>query len=749
MENYFSSQTLRFELSVNPWLRLLLAFAGGVGAASWLPPEVHSFYGGMNGLLCFLLLGYLLALFNKQGMGLGKWIPGSAGLFFLFCSGFQLTRGEISLHFPEHFSKQATAALHVQVNTIPEQRGKYLRFQALVLHGVKGRMQNNGQGFHKGSPKGSKSALAGVKGKLIKSKGRLMVYLRANSGPPVDYGDELLLASSYQPIPAPRNPAEFDYRGYLSAKDIYHQAFLYKGQWEHTGRNSGNPVRKWAAGLQQRCVSTYKRLFRDPENAALLSAFVLGSRSGLDKATVNAFADTGTIHILSVSGLHVAILYWLLSFILKPLLTFRQGKFPHLVLVICGITAYAFITGLSPPVCRAAWMIILYAIARFMGRQHEAGNILALTAFLLLTGDPLVLSDVGFQLSFLAAGGLIYFYPKINKAWCPAGFPLKQIWSMTAVSLAAQLTTFPLAVFYFHQFPVYFLPANLMLIPLTSLILYGGIFLLLISELHAPAAFLAGQLSFLMDLMKNIMHFFSELPGAVWDGIWINPLECIGFYLLIFCITFFLLSAKAVWIQAGLTLCMLLALSFTLEHYRSLRQRLIICFSTPGTTVTGFLAGKDAVLLHDKPLDKSTYEYSIKPFLDRSGVKTILHAGLEQDFRNDFLVKEGHYLQFLDKRLVLVNRHYSYPASPSGAMQTDILLVTENTYLEMEKLRHSLEIKMLASGAGNSEKMERFLEKYCRSREIRFYSLKKSGALLISLPAQPGDTPAIAGNHEL
>ncbi|HYH56240.1 MAG TPA: hypothetical protein VD772_06480, partial [Anseongella sp.] len=270
-----------------------------------------------------------------------------------------------------------------------------------------------------------------------------------------------------------------------------------------------------------------------------------------------------------------------------------------------------------------------------------------------------------------------------------------------------------------------------------SLILYGGILLLLAGELDAAAAFLARQLSFLTDLMKRLMHFFSELPGAVLDGLWITCQECLGFYLLIFFLSFFLRSGKMTWLRSALLLSILLALSFALENRRMVKQRLLIFFSTGKTTAIGFLAGKQAVLLLEEPLTNSVYAYSIKPFLDSSGIKTVRRARLEQDFRNHFLVKKGPYLQFFDKRLVLQGKAGPRQLRPGEVLPADLLLVTENAYLHLEKAGQP-EMKMLASGAAVSGAMERYLEKYCRGQGIQFYSLKRSGALLLNCRAKAG-----------
>lgn len=733
MQSRFSIETLRHYLSRNPWLRLVLPFGAGIATGLHIPSDCRFFYLEMYGLLPFLLLAYWLTSYRRYGMGLQAWIPGSIGLLFLFCAGLQLARARTSLHAPAHFSRQAWEALYIRVQSVPEDRGRFLRFEARVLFG-KGPSETVPQD--------------GPTRRLQRAEGRLLVYLRhpgeAEAATPhrPGYGDELWIRADFQELPPPQNPGAFDFRSYLASSDIYHQVFLTASQWTFTGHSAGNPLVKWADRLQKELVATYDSLFENRENAALLSAFVLGHRTGIDRDTMNAFAATGTIHILSVSGLHVAILYWLVKLLLRPFRSVRGGRFLCLALTLCSISFYALITGLAPPVCRAACVINLYAVGEFLNRQRQGENTLALTAFLLLTADPLSLADVGFQLSFLAVGGLVFFYPALARLY-PGNRGrsitlgeriLGQGWAMTAVSLTAQLTTFPLAMYYFHQFPVYFLPANLLLTPLASLILYGGILLLLIPGTGAVATFLAGLISFLMDLMKAGMHFFSGLPGALIEGIWITPLECAAFYVVIIGAACFLRYRHGAALILTLCFSVLLAASFALESLRQSRQRLLVWFHLKNTEAIGLLAGRSAILLMDTPPPPADYAYSLKPMLDRSGIRTARRLTPSRDTATAFLVKKEAYLQFSGLRILLVGKEFSYPVPQGKVLPCDVLLVTENTYLQMAELSKTFRINMLVTGNTISQALERYLEAYCRKNGIAFHSIGKSGAFVRELP---------------
>src|SRR3546814_6458669 len=216
-----------------------------------------------------------------------------------------MARSRVLFRSPQHFSKPRWRLLYIQVNSVPENRGKRIRFQARALFGDKS--------AGKLSPGHACTPL------WVKTKGQLLVYLQPGTLHRVVYGDRLLILPVFREVSPPQNPAEFDYRRYLAGKDIYHQAFLSLKQWHYTGEHAGNPLIGGAADMKQRCVNLFHKAYDREEDAALLSAFVLRYPRGINPATEAAFAATLTITLLSVSGLHVVIMYWLVCLLLKPL----------------------------------------------------------------------------------------------------------------------------------------------------------------------------------------------------------------------------------------------------------------------------------------------------------------------------------------------------------------------------------------------------------------------------------------------
>src|SRR5690606_19594565 len=247
------------------------------------------------------------------------------------------------------------------------------------------------------------------------------------------------------------------------------------------GINKGNPVLGYALSLRQRMVEKLDRSFQDTDALAIASALVLGYQNQISQETLDTFSITGTIHVLSVSGLHVGIVFVVFSSLLFWMKN-KKWKIIKAMILICLIWGYALITGLSSSVLRASIMISFGIIAFSFSRKGNIYNIIAASAFFLLLYNPHFISGIGFKLSYLAVLGIVFLYPKINTFFNIKNRFLSAIWSSSAISIAAQIATFPLVLYYFHFFPVYFLPANVLIILPASFVVYLGFLVLLIPD---------------------------------------------------------------------------------------------------------------------------------------------------------------------------------------------------------------------------------------------------------------------------
>ena len=172
-------------------------------------------------------------------------------------------------------------------------------------------------------------------------------------------------------------------------------------------KNEGNSFVKWLNNSRNFLINLFDKSGLQDENLSVAKALILGEKSGLDRETMKAYSDSGTMHVLAVSGLHVGIVMLLLSFFLKPIKNIPNGRLIYVTVIVVLIWLYALLTGLSPSVLRATFMFTFVILGKEMERDTSVYQSIMVSAFLLILMDPLVLFDVGFQLSYLAVIGIV------------------------------------------------------------------------------------------------------------------------------------------------------------------------------------------------------------------------------------------------------------------------------------------------------------------------------------------------------
>lgn len=224
-------------------------------------------------------------------------------------------------------------------------------------------------------------------------------------------------------------------------------------------------------GMQMRIDRTP---FKNQETNALLKALLTGNRRDLEKDTLTAFRSSGASHILALSGMHLGIIFLFISKILSLAGGRPSARIMRSIISIIVCTSYSLATGASPSIMRALTFIILRETSFLLHREADMKNTLAASLFLQLLISPADINSVGFQLSYSAIAGIAYIYPHLNNLWPVKGQkrpPMKILWDAASLSISCQLTTFPLAWFYFKTFPQYFILTNLISFPLVSLLI--------------------------------------------------------------------------------------------------------------------------------------------------------------------------------------------------------------------------------------------------------------------------------------
>ena len=258
------------------------------------------------------------------------------------------------------------------------------------------------------------------------------------------------------------------------------------------------------ATLNQKLRTHLKENIRNPRSYALLSGLSIGNKDDFDAELKSAYSSSGAMHVLAVSGLHVGIIYAFLRFFFDLLIPGNNRK-RHIfkqLLILTGLASFAAIAGFSASVTRALLMTVLLTFGRIIRRPIHTHQTLFATALLICAVNPLALFEVGFQLSFSAVFAIITLQPVIQNVFKPKNKPLRYIWSLSTVSVAAQAGTFPLTLYYFGSFPYLFLLTNLWVIPLTGIL----ICLLCIWLLLGQIPYIGPALLWLLAQLAQIMN---------------------------------------------------------------------------------------------------------------------------------------------------------------------------------------------------------------------------------------------------
>lgn len=262
---------------------------------------------------------------------------------------------------------------------------------------------------------------------------------------------------------------------------------------------------------------------------AVVAAMALGDKSQLTTELRDAYAISGASHILALSGLHLGIIYTLLSLLLSR----RRWQMVSQIVIIVSIWLFVFLVGLSASVVRSAVMVSICALLSLGHRDKLSVNTLAFAAIVMLLFNPMALFDVGFQLSFMAVLTILLFYPLLESLWSQP-FLLdhrlfRWLWTMLSVSCAAQIGVAPLIAYYFGRISCYFLLANLVVVPAAALILYLSLAVLLIPSL-------AYLLIYIVDTLNQLLVSIAALPGASIEGLHPTPLQVWMMYVIIFAV---------------------------------------------------------------------------------------------------------------------------------------------------------------------------------------------------------------------
>ncbi len=530
----------------------------------------------------------------------------------------------------------------------------------------------------------------------------------------LEYGDEILFSTWINPAPPPANPKAFDYSKYLHFQNIHYTSFIQEGDWKLVAKNKGSPFYHYSYNIRKKAISSLKKHLTGANEFAVGSALLLGYKDEITEDVKLAYAGTGAMHVLAVSGLHVGILasvvQFLLGFIRRRELHYKILKVSIAIIVIWG---FAFITGASPSVLRAATMFSFLTVGNIINRSNNIYNTLASSAFLLLLLNPYLIFSPGFQLSYLAVIGIVFFYPWINKSWYVKNKIGKYFWSLISVSLAAQITTLPISLYYFDQFPTYFIFSGIVVIPAAAFVMYTGM-LLLFFEMILP--FLADIFGIFLHsiiwCMNAFIFILEKFPLSLIEYIHFNGFQVFLSYISIAILMFFLTkkNKRSLWFFFGFLILILM-----IQNIRKIaisQKDEIVFYHSKQPLIDYFHKGKRITIASEELTEKSERFASkgYRTFMNKSNIHP-------EKYNESLFFKNGSFLYIADQTYYILNKDY-FDIRSMNKIKVDGIIIRNNVFVNLEALAEEFDFSFILFDGTNKKHKTTFLEKKCKEKNI-------------------------------
>ena len=564
------------------------------------------------------------------------------------------------------------------------------------------------------------------KNETYAATGNLIVYFtKDNSMPALSYGSKIIIRKPLQEIKNTGNPGSFDYKRYCLFQQLTHQVYLKKGDFILLPEKSEYWLTKLINNIREGVLNIIRTYIPGEKEKGLAEALLIGYKDDLDKTLVQSYTNTGVVHIIAISGLHLGLIYWLLVKLLTPLRRRKHTRWLRPVLIIAGLWLFSLLAGAQPSVLRSAVMFTCIVLGESIGRKSSIYNSLAASAFLLLCYNPYWIWDVGFQLSYAAVLSIIIFMqPVYNWLYIKNKF-LDAIWKLNAVTIAAQILTIPISIYHFHQFPNFFLLTNFIAVPLSSLIVLGEILLCAVSFIP-PLAFLVGKILYgLIWFMNTYVERVEVLPFALWEGLQISILQTTLLIIAIAAISIWLLEKQKKGFVVGLVALLGFVLLRSISFMQTQNQQKIIVYNVPQRRAIDFASGRNYYFVGDSDLLKDDFprNFHLKP-------SRILNRTTETLINNP--EAENDYISFGNRRILLLDKTTSF-AKPVNKEKIDLLVISKNPKLYLSQLNESFNISQVVFDGSAPSWKTKYWKKDCDSLHIPWFDVTEKGAFVMNL----------------
>ncbi|MES2372253.1 MAG: ComEC/Rec2 family competence protein [Bacteroidota bacterium] len=677
-----------------PFIRLLVPLTAGIVLSQYHQLSLH--------LLIFLSLLSILALIltrlaSKLRYRL-RWITGLSLNLLFFCMGCLLMYFQNIENDKRWIGNYALKATAVSVTLQGPLVVKPNSYKALA-----------------------KLESAFVDGEWMIVKGVILIYFKKDSLPQsLSYGSRIIIQKPLQVIRNSGNPGSFDYKQYCARQGIHYQAYLQPKDFFANGETDKNSLTGFLLNTRNNVLSIFRQWVPGETEVGVAEALLIGYRDDLDKDLVRSYSNTGVVHIIAISGLHLGMIYGLMLLILKPFRKQKWMRWTKPLLILLVLWGFSLLAGAAASILRSVVMFSFIVIGESLGRRTNIYNTLAASAFCLLVFNPYFFWDVGFQLSYTAVLSIVLFMRPIYQWFYFKNKILNLVWQLNAITLSAQVLTLPIILYYFHQFPNLFLFTNFIAVPLSGFILYAELLLLLACKVPFLNLYTGKTISFLINQMNAVIERTARQPFSVIDNIQVSLLQTVILYISIAYFAWWLLQKKYFALLAGTGLLCVFFLIRSVRLVQQSRQQKLIVYNIVKQKAIDIIEENRYQFIGNLSLIDETYQ--LQPSRILYGVKA---GAVPAVITGQFIAGEHRSVLVIDKPF---NQTPGQPKIP-----VDIIILTGNPKIYINQLAAVFDCPQYVFDSSNPLWKIRYWKKDAENLHLRHHTISEQGAFEVDL----------------
>lgn len=550
-----------------------------------------------------------------------------------------------------------------------------------------------------------------------KSSGRILLNIRKDS---LDHnfviGNRLKIGSTLYKNRPQKNPNQFDYCNYLQNKQIYAQLYADANDIQVSSQIEKD-IWYYAANLRSRIIQNLEKNHFAKEELNVAVALIMGQQQDISQDIIRDYQYAGAVHILSVSGLHIGFILLFVTFILKPLPNSKHGSFIKLLITLTALFLFGILAGLAPSVVRSITMFSFVAIGLFLRRSVNIYHTLLVSILLILLFQPSFLFDVGFQLSYVALFFILWLQPLLASLWTPKYKIQKYFWDILTVSFAAQTGTFPLSIYYFHQFSALFFATNIIVIPFLSIIMGLGVLVMVLAAFNCVFYYPIKALELSIYYLDKIINIIASFEQFVIKDISLNTALLICEYIFIIAAVFWFQKPSFKRIVFVLVAIVMLQFSTIKTKWDIQNQEELVVYNTKKSTLITERFGENVTLYANDSLLKTSKNNSLL-----SSYLTGNFSTLQQKYS----LKNTIY--FKRNKILILDSSMVYPKSG----QPDILILTQSTRINLDRVLQKIKPKIVVADGSNYKTIQKLWKATCNKQKIPFHSTSEKGFYILN-----------------